>query len=258
MEKNKAGIIALCLALAGGVFAFATGAVPALLFLSIPILIASLVVSIIALTRKGKGKASGVIALVLSVVFGVVGPIMFVGSFIGSLAEGSTSMENSEVLVEGGTDGEEAEPQRNERGNLAKQIGEEAFIFGSTGEKEISFKVLEAVRSPECQPSASTQNGELVALKIEMTTTEDYLLQTKYVDTVRLDWRDWTGVSLDGSTIENSALGLTTCLPMTEIFPLDVPQGETVTGWWILDLAPGATSVVWSPDGEPGWEWPVP
>lgn len=160
-------------------------------------------------------------------------------------------------------DAADEEPTRNERNNIVLGVNEEAIIYGANDLPAITVTVNEIVRVPECtELGASTQNGELIALNVDITTASDYLLQTRYVDPNRsswLSWRHWRGIDSSGEYLENYPLGLTTCMAMDSIVPLDIPEGETSSGWWILDLTPGATAAEWKLDEEEGaWEWVIP
>lgn len=81
-SRNTIGLAALILVLIGAVATLAVFAVPFLLFLAIPILIVAFILAIIGLTRRDQTKATSIWALILSIVFGILGPILFAGSFL--------------------------------------------------------------------------------------------------------------------------------------------------------------------------------
>lgn len=92
-SRNAVGLVALIIAIVGAVLALATAAVPALLFVAMILLLIAFVLSIVGVTRRGRGKTTSVIALVGSIIFGVVGPVMFAGRFVSdvgtAIAEGT-------------------------------------------------------------------------------------------------------------------------------------------------------------------------
>jgi hypothetical protein len=89
-SRNTIGTVALVLAALGAVLALATAAVPALLFVAMILLLIAFVLSIVGVTRRGRGKTTSVIALVGSIVFGVVGPVMFAGRFVSDVGTAIT------------------------------------------------------------------------------------------------------------------------------------------------------------------------
>lgn len=86
-SRNVLGLVALIIAIIGGVATLGVFAVPSLLFIAIPMLLVAFVLAIIGLTRRNQGKGTSIAALVLSVVLGFLGPILFAGSFMNFLGE---------------------------------------------------------------------------------------------------------------------------------------------------------------------------
>lgn len=100
-NRNRTGLLAIVLVLIGGILTFSVIGVPVLLFLSIPLLIAAFIVSIVGLTRKNAKKGAAVTALILSVVFGILGPIFFAGRFVADVGSAIADDSSAPTSREG-------------------------------------------------------------------------------------------------------------------------------------------------------------
>ncbi len=89
-RSNRIGMVALTASLVGAVLAIAVVGVRSVLPAALGVLVVALILAIVGLTRPGLSKATSVVALILSIVFGVAAPVLFVvGNFV---ADFSTTM----------------------------------------------------------------------------------------------------------------------------------------------------------------------
>lgn len=253
---GRVGLILACVGAALAVFG------PLALFAWI-FTLPALILGIVGLSQQGRKKGTSLAAVLTSSVAFLVAAvfsIFWLATPHGPEAQDPGSVTPSPRSSESRApeSPKDKEPARNERFNLPMSAGQEGVIYGYDKKPAVTFKVTEIVRNPDCRPDpmwpVHAINGELVAVKIEMTTAADYVVKTGSADSTRLSWQEWSGVAADGKKMSNSPGGIT-CYPQAEHFPIETPAGETVSGWWTLDLKPGAKSIAWRPDDVSTWQW---
>lgn len=97
--KNRFGLNALIISLIGAQLTLAVAVVPLLVVPALGVLVLSLVLAIKGLTRPGLSRTTSVIALIVSIVFGLTAPTLFA---IGSIAAiyNTTVSEQNRILRE--------------------------------------------------------------------------------------------------------------------------------------------------------------
>ena len=86
-KTSVIGWVALGLSVLGFIFAV----IPGLSFIAWPLIAAAFVVSIVALAKKGSAKPFPVIALILSVISGIVAPIVSIATVVNVAVDNSTA-----------------------------------------------------------------------------------------------------------------------------------------------------------------------
>lgn len=156
-------------------------------------------------------------------------------------------------------------PVLNLRDNVEFVVGEPISIaFPGSGNEAIRMVVTAVERDPECpgDPTwyAPPENGQFVALQLEITTSEDYLELMAGKQPLALYWHDWYGIDAGGSPIENTPYGFG-CYDLDVQVPQEIPSGVTTTGPFVMDLPPGTTKIMWKPTGlygvDHGYEWDI-
>lgn len=156
-------------------------------------------------------------------------------------------------------------PILNLRNNVALKIGEPVSItFPGSGNEAIRMVVTAVERDPECPGDPMwylpPENGEFVQLQIELTTSGDYLELMAGKEPLSLYWNDWFGIDAGGDPIDNTPNGFG-CHDIDAQIPQQIPDGETSTGPFVLDLPPDTTKVMWQPTYiygvDYGFEWDI-
>ena len=147
-----------------------------------------------------------------------------------------------------------------ERGNIPKQIGEEASLTASSGEKALSFKVTDIQPGFQCtSPYAEApENESFVKVDITASTgSAEDLEELFFIDSMMFNPYDWKFVDSSGRTANDiGTVASYMCLDTGESLPDEIGPGENVSGSLILDVTDTAGTLVYAPvyDTE-GWEW---
>lgn len=155
--RNTLGLVALGIAILGALFAV----IPATNGISWVILLGAFVVSLVAVTRKGKGKAASVIALIVSILFWIISiPI--------GLAVIGTAVSDSINEGQSITTPDEATDEVEESG--AAGIGD--TITNDDGVEVTLISITPDATSPD-DFFTSEVRGTLVAVSMTMTNGSD-------------------------------------------------------------------------------------
>ena len=153
--RNTLGLVALGIAILGALFAV----IPATNGFSWVILLGAFIVSLVAVTRKGKGKAASVIALVVSVVFWIIsipiGLAVVATAVSDSINEGQ-SVTSPDEATDDGEDSEES----------AAGVGD--TITNDDGVEVTLISITPDATTPD-DFFASEVRGTLVAVSMTMT-----------------------------------------------------------------------------------------
>lgn len=148
----------------------------------------------------------------------------------------------------------------SERGNIPKQIGEEASLTASSGEKALSFEVTDIQPHFQCtSPYAEApENESFVKIDITASTgSSEDLQELFYGDSMMFNPYDWKFVDSSGRTANDIGTAASyMCLDTGESLPLDIGPGENVSGSLILDVTDTSGTLVYAPVYDSaGWEW---
>ncbi|EME35846.1 hypothetical protein C884_01246 [Kocuria palustris PEL] len=179
--------------------------------------------------------------------------------------EGDDSAEASGQASEAADSDAAAKPAADasglsERGNIPKQIGEEASLTASSGEKALSFEVTDIQSDFQCtSPYAEApENESFVKVDIMASTgSAEDLEELFYINSMMFNPYDWKFVDSSGRTANDiGTVASYMCLDTGESLPDEIGPGENVSGSLILDVTDSSGTLVYAPlfDSE-GWEW---
>lgn len=154
-------------------------------------------------------------------------------------------------------------PERNERGNIVKKMGQEGAFLDPEGNDLVVF-AIDAIGPVQCTADwaewgEEPENGHLIAADLRMATTPEFqgsLIQ-EYGFTVNPN--DFQFVRPDGVTVSNLATMSTYgCIPDGETFTQnELNPASQYTGKVVLDVPALKGTLIYKPffaeDG--GWEW---
>ena len=180
-------------------------------------------------------------------------------------ADGDDSAEASGQASEAADSDAAAKPAADasglsERGNIPKQIGEEASLTASSGEKALSFEVTDIQSDFQCtSPYAEApENESFVKVDIMASTgSAEDLEELFYINSMMFNPYDWKFVDSSGRTANDiGTVASYMCLDTGESLPDEIGPGENVSGSLILDVTDSSGTLVYAPlfDSE-GWEW---
>lgn len=148
------------------------------------------------------------------------------------------------------------EREANERNNVVKEIGEKAWVTDYAEETLYEFKVTSIDVDLECTTGYAEEpaNGHYVGVDIDMTTSES--LAGADIPEVWMTPFDFSVVSPEGTTENDSVGNGYSCLQQSELFPDSMGPGEHAVGTVVLDTAHPTGAIVYSnPALFGGWEW---
>ena len=168
--------------------------------------------------------------------------------------ESSEDSEGSGAQEAAGADGLSA------RGNIPKQIGEEARLTASSGDQALAFTVTDIQPDYQCTApyAEAPENESFVRIDIEATTgSAADMEELFYSDSMMFNPFDWKFVDSSGRTANEvgsaAAIG---CLDMNESLPSDIGPGENVSGALVLDVTDSSGTLAFQPVYDSaGWEW---
>jgi hypothetical protein len=149
------------------------------------------------------------------------------------------------------------DPSVNERGNVEKQIGEEAGVSAPDGSPALTFTVDAIQVDYPCTsdyPQASA-NGHFVGLSMHVTTAPN-LPADSYFD---ISATDFSFIGSDGVTVSNvDTFEAFTCAPDDEQLPSGpLGSGQQYVGTVVVDVPETTGIVQYRPLylSQGGWEW---
>jgi hypothetical protein len=150
-----------------------------------------------------------------------------------------------------------AGPSLNGRGNVEKQIGEEAGVDAPDGSPALTFTVDAIQVDYPCTgdyPQAP-ENGHFVGLSMHVTTAPN-LPPDSYFD---INGFEFSFIGSDGVTVDNIAtFPAYTCAPDSDQLPSgELGSGQQYVGTLVLDVPETTGIVQYQPFylSEGGWEW---
>ncbi|NYJ08627.1 hypothetical protein [Petropleomorpha daqingensis] len=150
-----------------------------------------------------------------------------------------------------------AAPGGNARGNIEKQIGEEAGVTGTDGSDLMTFTVDAIQVDYPCSGDypQPPENGHFVGLSMHITTAPN-LPADSFVD---INATDFSFIGGDGVTVSNvDTFPAFTCAPDAEQLPSGpLGSGQQYVGTLVLDVPETTGIVQYQPLylTQGGWEW---
>ncbi len=160
---------------------------------------------------------------------------------------------------------EEAQPETNARGNIVKQLGEDAGVGGlERGVDTAVWTVDEVVTDVDCtEPYHSYQpEGHLAAVDLRLSTGPDFADYTSGTATVS----SYNFQFIDPAGVTHTTLGTIatySCLSQSDMFPsAQLGSAQNYEGKVVLDLPATEGTLVFSPTWagtftNTGWEYRV-
>lgn len=155
---------------------------------------------------------------------------------------------------------EKQEPQRSERGNLIKTVGEPAGYTEAADQEEnvVNFQVNALTFDPACTGQFAAdhpaENGHLLQIDMEVATTPDLSIPF-YGGPGSWKWIDPNGVTANGFLGTAAAFA---CFESSEMLPDQIGPGEKAAGKVLIDVPTTEGTLVFTQGGGTGWEWAVP
>jgi hypothetical protein len=150
-----------------------------------------------------------------------------------------------------------AGPGDNPRGNIEKQIGEEAGVTGTDGSDLMTFTVDAIQVDYPCSGDypQPPENGHFVGLSMHITTAPN-LPADSFVD---ISATDFSFIGSDGVTVSNvDTFPAFTCAPDDEQLPSGpLGSGQQYVGTLVLDVPETTGILQYQPLylSAGGWEW---
>ena len=150
-----------------------------------------------------------------------------------------------------------AGPGGNARGNIEKQIGEEAGVTGPDGSDLMTFTVDAIQVDYPCSGDypQPPENGHFVGLSMHITTAPN-LPADSFVD---ISATDFSFIGSDGVTVSNvDTFPAFTCAPDDEQLPSgSLGSGQQYVGTLVLDVPETTGILQYQPLylSAGGWEW---
>ena len=172
----------------------------------------------------------------------------------GASEEPSESSSDSAKQETAGSDG------LTSRGNIPKQVGEEARLTASSGEQALEFTVTGIQPDFQCtSPYAEApENESFVKVDITASTgSAQDLEELFYSESMMFNPFEWKFVDSSGRTAnEIGTMASYGCLDDSEGLPLEIGPGENVTGSLVLDVTGSSGTLIYKPVYDSaGWEW---
>jgi len=187
-------------------------------------------------------------------------------------AEASTSTAGPEETTKAEPEAEQDpepepaadEPERSDRGNLVKDIGQAAGVTAEDGTQLVNFTVTDIRVDPECTEEAFLQeppaNGNFVAVDMAIETLPELAERAEYEAYVNVSEYSFSVFGPDGMRDNDVDGNGFFCLTDAEQLPPEIGPGEKVNGTVVLDTQYTEGTVVLSGDAfgvydGAGWEW---
>lgn len=155
------------------------------------------------------------------------------------------------------------EPDKSDRGNLVKKVGETEVIAADNGDQVIAFTIGSIAVDVPCTAkfTVPAQNGHFLTL--EMTVETSAKLAEEINPFFLLGDGAWKAIAPDGTT-SNARLATgaaLSCYNEAEVLPSVIGPGEKATGKVVLDVedSQGILVLDYTPSGfGDGREWSYP
>ena len=150
-------------------------------------------------------------------------------------------------------------PETSERGNIPKDLGDEAVLVDGNGDEAARFKVTKIETGYQCTSDIADKsaNGQFVAIWMDVRTTKaidfdsDDSGVVPYFNTV-----DWEVVDKSGETENDSEGNGPYCARDADALPVQIEKAMHVKGVVVLDTAVKHGHLVFIQDYmDSGWEW---
>jgi hypothetical protein len=149
-------------------------------------------------------------------------------------------------------------PELSDRGLIAKQVGESAFVTDRAGKTRMfEFTVDDILADIPCtaEYASGPENGHFIGVRVTLRTTTDFEPGLP----INLGPQEFDVVGPDGITDTNLNNGAAyTCLTDNERFTFDTFRpASTYTGTVVLDSRYNTGVLTYSSffTGDSGWEW---
>ncbi|WP_140394983.1 hypothetical protein [Arthrobacter sedimenti] len=155
-------------------------------------------------------------------------------------------------------------PERNERGDIIKTIGENGgWKAVEGGPNTINFKVTSIAPAVCDNPYPGEANGIPMAVTLEIETTADFegpISVNGVPGQISFSPYYWKGYADNGTRMNTVDSNINkTCLANEALLLPDyVGKGEKLNGQVILDVTTPTGTISYSPDGGSGWVWEYP
>lgn len=175
-------------------------------------------------------------------------------------AEPATAVETTEAEPTEEATSEAPAPEKSDRGNLVKHIGQGAGMTYE-GEQTVSFVINSITVDAPCTAEFATppENGHIVVLDVSVKT-EPALADDPFGE-FWMSPSSWKAIAPNGTT-SNANSGTAAafgCLPQQEMLPQSIGPAEQATGKVVLDVEnPSGILVFQDPAASAGWEWTYP
>lgn len=152
----------------------------------------------------------------------------------------------------------DAEPARNERGNIPMQVGDAVPVVRSAAPGApplLTLTVDKIVVDAPCQEDFQDppENGHFVALLMRATAAADFDPKTpaSFTDT------DFHVIGPDGNTVPSVSDTAGDCIEFERlIHNMRIGPDQEYVGWMVLDTPVTSGALVYAPGGATtGWEW---
>ncbi|WP_437584270.1 hypothetical protein ACSAGD_03065 [Paramicrobacterium sp. CJ85] len=143
--------------------------------------------------------------------------------------------------------------KETERGHLAKEIGEEAWLVDINGNTLITFTVDAIDVDPSCTSTypESPINGHYVAITISAESTA--LLDPDYYFSFN-EWA-WEAYNPTGTRINDPVGNGWSCMNESDLLPVDIGPSQKVHGLVVLDVTDPHGVLAFVPEPGLSWEW---
>ncbi|MBP2387457.1 hypothetical protein [Paeniglutamicibacter kerguelensis] len=150
----------------------------------------------------------------------------------------------------------------NERGQIAKKLGETGGIPGEDGELDLKFAVTK-FEFVKCSKYAGDLNGRALAAHVEVETTGNYegpLTVDGAPGLISFVAYHWRGYEPDGTRMNDlDSTAVQNCFESkAKLLPDYIGKGEKAKGMVLLDVTTKSGEVAFNPYGDGGWVWEYP
>lgn len=154
-------------------------------------------------------------------------------------------------------------PSLSPRGNVVKQIGEDAGIIDGNGERLVNFVVNSISTNVVCTEESvqPAENGLFVAVDVSVQTSPAMAEPDALISTFDMSPSMFSAISPRGisSNADPGTFASFTCLDDSALLPSSIGPGENAEGIVLLDLEYPSGVLVFEDFHTGGsWEWKYP